>query len=74
MTSKNSRRTLRGTLSGHTFVVLVTEVGEGTFDYIVTVDGLLVPPKKGSRILSKGDAFQLGVAAAEMHIGALPRS
>jgi hypothetical protein len=73
MTDTTSRRTLRGTLSGHNFVVLVTEVEAGLFDYSVTVDGEPVPLKKAGRILSKGDALQLGVAAAEIHIGALPR-
>jgi len=73
MTPTTSRRTLRGTLSGHTFVVLVTEDGVGAFDYSVTVDGQPVPSKKAGRISSRGDALQLGLAAAEIHIGALPR-
>lgn len=72
MTPTTSRRTLRGTLSGHAFVVSVTEVGAGSFDYSVTVDGQPVPSKKVSRVLSRGDALQLGVAAAEIHIAGLP--
>jgi len=73
MTPTTSRRTLRGTLSGHAFVVSVMEVGAGGYEYSVTVDGQPIPSKKAGRILSKGDALQLGVAAAEIHIGALPR-
>lgn len=72
MTPTPSRRTLRGTLSGHAFVVLVTEVGAGAFDYSVTVNGEQVPTRRPGRILGRGDALQLGVAAAESYIAKLP--
>ncbi len=73
MPADSSRKTLRGLINGHTFVVTVTEIGEGLFDYALQVDGHAVSTPKVTVITSKGDGFQLGVSAAERHIEGLPR-
>lgn len=73
MPADSSRKTLRGLINGHTFVVTVIEIGDGLFDYSLQVDGHAVSIPKARMITSKGDGFQLGVTAAERHIEGLPR-
>lgn len=68
MPSDSSRRTLRGQIQGHVFVVEVTANEDDSFQFTVTVDGIPVPGRAQAQIQSKGDAFQLGIAAAERYV------
>lgn len=73
MPSDTSRKTLRGLISGHSFVVTVTgTVGNG-FYYSLQVDGAAVVVPNARKVASKGDGFQLGLSAAERHIERLGR-
>jgi len=73
MSSSTSRNTLRGTIGGYAFVVTVTEVKDALFEYAAEIEGQPVWVGTQSPIRSKGDAMQLGVAAVEACIAALPK-
>lgn len=72
MKTAGFHRTLRGTLSGHSFVVTVTSEEDDVFSYGAVVDGLPIELWKEGVIRNKGDAMQLAITAIERYIGSLP--
>ena len=73
MPTDTSRKTLRGLIKGHSFVVTVVEAGDGAFEYSLRVDGVTVSIPMARKVASKGDGFQLGLSAAERYVEELPR-
>ncbi|WP_313442745.1 hypothetical protein [Stenotrophomonas sp.] len=72
MKTAGFHRTLRGTLSGHSFVITVTSEEDDVFSYGAVVDGLPVAVRTEGVIRNKGDAMQLAITAIERYIGSLP--
>lgn len=73
MPADSSRKTLRGLIKGHSFVVTVVEAGAGGFEYSLKVDGVAVSIPMARTVASKGDGFQLGLIAAERYVEELRR-
>ncbi|WP_315388705.1 hypothetical protein [uncultured Stenotrophomonas sp.] len=75
MTDPAAASIFRGKIRGHDVVLTVGRDELGRFGYTAEIDGL--PVDIGRRdlapMLSKGDAMQLGLAAVEAHVSALPQ-
>lgn len=69
------RRTMRGVIQGHSFLLTITSQVDDVFRYSATVDGVAVEIRIEGVIRNKGDAMQLGMSAVERHIASLtPRA
>ncbi|HGM6729759.1 TPA: hypothetical protein ACKQBZ_004689 [Stenotrophomonas maltophilia] len=65
------RRTMRGVIQGHRFLLTVTSHVDEVFLYSVEVDGVAVELRIEGVIRNKGDAMQLGLVAVERHVASL---
>lgn len=72
MTAPSDSDTLRSSIRGYAFVLTVVEVEDALFEYRAEIEGQALWVGKHSPIRSKGDALQLGLAAVEESIAALP--
>lgn len=71
MDTGDYRRTMRGMIQGHSFLLTITSEADDVFIYSATVDGVAVELRIESVIRNKGDAMQLAMAAIERHIEGL---
>jgi len=71
MDTADYRRTMRGVIQGHSFVLTITSEADDVFIYSATVDGVAVEMRVEGVIRNKGDAMQLGMTAVERHISRL---
>lgn len=68
------RRTMRGVIQGHRFLLTVTSRIDDVFLYSAEVDGVALELRIEGVIRNKGDAMQLAMVAVERHIAELGRS
>lgn len=73
MSAPSDSDTLRSSLGGYAFVVTVVEVEDALFEYRAEIEGQRLWAGKHSPIFSKDDALQLGLAAVEECVAALPK-
>ncbi|HEL3778691.1 TPA: hypothetical protein UOA91_002877 [Stenotrophomonas maltophilia] len=71
MNTVGYRRTMRGVIQGHSFMLTITSQVDDVFRYSATVDGVSVEMRIEGVIRNKGDAMQLGMTAVERHIARL---
>ncbi|AVH90185.1 TPA: hypothetical protein ACKP89_000496 [Stenotrophomonas maltophilia] len=71
METEGFRRTLRGVIDGHRFLVTVTSQAGEVFQFTATVDGVAVEVRDRGVIRNKGDAMQLAMVAVERYIAEL---
>ncbi len=71
MNTVGYRRTMRGVIQGHSFLLTITSQVDDVFCYSATVDGVAVEMRIEGVIRNKGDAMQLGMTAVERHIAQL---
>ncbi|WP_312252148.1 hypothetical protein [Stenotrophomonas sp.] len=72
MNTGGYRRTMRGVIQGHRFLLTVTSQIDDVFPYSAVVDGVAAELRIEGVIRNRGDALQLGMAAVERHIFGLP--
>jgi len=65
--------TLRGSIGGYAFIVSVVETEDALFEYTAEIEGQSLWGEMQLPIRSKGDAMQLGMAAVEACVAALPK-
>ncbi|WP_416057770.1 hypothetical protein [Stenotrophomonas maltophilia] len=74
MKTEGYRRTLHGSIDGHSFQIAVASEEDDVFSFRAIVDGAELEVPYQNAIRNKGDAMQLALVAIERHIEALGRT